>query len=64
MNPRRVLGRALSGSKHIRFAEMVALVQAFGFELDRINGSLHIFKHPRLRDRVNLQCADGKAKPY
>jgi predicted RNA binding protein YcfA (HicA-like mRNA interferase family) len=64
MNVRKVLDKALRGSKNIRFAEMVALVEAFGFVLDRISGSHHIFVHPEVPDLVNLQEKTGKAKPY
>lgn len=36
----------------------------FGFWLDRINGSHHIFVHPDVPELVNLQNVKGKAKPY
>jgi hypothetical protein len=42
MRKRKLLERALAGSKNIRFAEMVALVEAFGFRLSRVSGSHHI----------------------
>jgi predicted RNA binding protein YcfA (HicA-like mRNA interferase family) len=32
--------------------------------LSRISGSHHIFVHPKERELVNLQNANGKAKPY
>jgi predicted RNA binding protein YcfA (HicA-like mRNA interferase family) len=38
----KILLKALSGSKNIRFNEMMALVEAFGFHLSRVNGSHHI----------------------
>ncbi len=43
---------------------MRALVEAFGFHLSRVKGSHHIFTHPAVRELVNLQEVDGKAKPY
>jgi len=64
MNKRKVLEKALAGSKNIRFSEMVALVEAFGFRLSRVSGSHHIFVHPQVQELVNLQEVDGKAKPY
>lgn len=63
-NPRKLFTKVLSGSKNIRFHELVALVEAFGFRLARVNGSHHIFVHPRVREQVNLQDKRGKAKPY
>jgi predicted RNA binding protein YcfA (HicA-like mRNA interferase family) len=61
---RKLLQKVLSGSKNVRFSEMVALVEAFGFRLSRVRGSHHIFIHPQVRELVNLQDVDGKAKPY
>jgi len=46
MNKRKLLQKALAGSKNIRFGEMVALVDGFGFRLARVSGSHHIFEHP------------------
>jgi len=40
------------------------LSQAIGFNLDRVNGSHHIFIHPDLQELVNLQNIKGEAKPY
>lgn len=64
MKKRKLLERALAGSKNIRFAEMVSLVEAFGFSLSRVRGSHHIFVHPYVQELVNLQDVEGKAKPY
>jgi predicted RNA binding protein YcfA (HicA-like mRNA interferase family) len=61
---RALLQRILSGSKDIRFDEMVQLAQAFGFRLSRVRGSHHILVHPEVRELVNLQNVGGKAKPY
>jgi len=64
MNKRKLLVKALAGSKNISFNEIVLLVEAFGFRLSRVNGSHHIFVHPQVRQIVNLQEYNGKAKPY
>lgn len=64
MNKKKLLAKAASGSKHISFNEMVILVETFGFRLVRVNGSHHIFVHPQIRELVNLQEVNGKAKPY
>jgi len=64
MKKRKLLEKALSGSKNIRFSDMVALVEAFGFRLSRVSGSHHIFVHAEVHELVNLQEVDGKAKPY
>jgi predicted RNA binding protein YcfA (HicA-like mRNA interferase family) len=64
MNKQKLLQKALSGSKNIRFSEAVALAQAFGFRLARVSGSHHIFVHADIPQLLNLQEVDGKAKPY
>ncbi len=64
MNKKKLLEKALRGSKNISFHEMTTIVEAFGFHLSRVNGSHHIFAHPQVHELVNLQEVDGKAKPY
>jgi hypothetical protein len=60
----KVLKKILSGSKNIRFGEMILIVESFGFELDRISGSHHLFVHREVPELVNLQEVEGMAKPY
>ena len=64
MKPRKLLKRILSGSRNVRFDDMVALVEAFGFTLSRTSGSYHIFVHPDVEELLNLQEVRGEAKPY
>lgn len=64
MNRRRLLNKILSGSKNIRFDDLVLLVEGFGFELSRVRGSHHIFQHPDIPELLNLQNDRGQAKPY
>lgn len=64
MNKQRLLRKLLSGSKNIRFTEVTACAEAFGFELDRVSGSHHIYVHPHVSELINLQNVHGKAKPY
>lgn len=64
MKKKKLLEKILSGSKNIQFDEMISLVEAFGFRLDRVSRSHHIFKHPNVADIVNVQNRRGKAQPY
>ncbi|MCK4629342.1 MAG: type II toxin-antitoxin system HicA family toxin [Sedimentisphaerales bacterium] len=64
MNKRKLLAKAIRGSKDIRFNEMVSLVESFGFYLSRVKGSHHIFVHPEIPELINLQNVGGRAKPY
>jgi hypothetical protein len=66
MNPKRLMLRIGSGAvQSISFADLTQLLAALGFELQRIEGSHHIFARPDIREQPNLQpCRDGQAKPY
>jgi hypothetical protein len=64
MNKRRLLRKALTSPANMRFADMVALVQAFGFRLSRTSGSHHIYVRAAVTELVNLQNVRGQAKPY
>lgn len=66
MKPRRVLEKILGGSRNIRFEDVCRLAKGLGFELDRINGSHHIFVHRKVSSlRLNLQPDKrGQAKIY
>lgn len=64
MNHRKLLSKILASPANVRFADLVGLVEAFGFHLARVNGSHHIFVHPDVPELVNLQNVKGKAKPY
>lgn len=64
MKKAKLLRRLLSGSKNISFSDAVIIAKAFGFYLDRINGSHHIFVHLEIPELVNLQNNKGKAVPY
>jgi len=65
MKPDKILTKILSGSKNIRFADFAKLSEAFGFELERITGSHHIFSHPDVPQSISAQPdRNGQAKPY
>jgi predicted RNA binding protein YcfA (HicA-like mRNA interferase family) len=64
MKKEKLLRKLLSGSSNIRFSELQASLEMFGFRLDRISGSHHIYVHPRIPELMNIQDVKGKAKPY
>ena len=64
MKIKKLLLKALDSPQNLRFAEICTLARAFGYILDRINGSHHIFTHPRALRPLNLQEVGGKAKAY
>jgi len=65
MSVEKTIERLLRGESdaNFRFVEVCNLLQAKGFRM-RTQGSHHIFTRPGVRERLNLQRDDGKAKPY
>ena len=66
LNRRKLLARLVEGLlNNVQFGDFVSLVEGFGFELDRIRGSHHVYLHPQGQIRLVLQPrVDGTAKPY
>lgn len=65
MKRRRLLKRLSEGRlKNVAFGDMINMVEGFGFQLARINGSHHILTHPGIPELVNLQKVKVEAKPY
>ena len=53
-----------SNPKNIRFERLCALAVAFGFRLSRCHGSHYIFALDDVKEILDFQERDGKAKPY
>lgn len=64
MHKKKLLKKIVEGYKNVRFTEMISLMEAYGFKLARISGSHHIFVNPDIKEIINLQNVQGKAKPY
>ena len=50
--------------KGVKFRDLVLLLKSFGFTLERVSGSHHIFTHPAWDGILNIQNRGGEAKPY
>ncbi|MDI6891045.1 MAG: type II toxin-antitoxin system HicA family toxin [Thermodesulfovibrionales bacterium] len=61
----KLLIQILSGTSdaNISFDELCGLLKHLGFEV-RIRGSHHIFRKEGVVEKINLQRAGNKAKPY
>jgi predicted RNA binding protein YcfA (HicA-like mRNA interferase family) len=60
-----LFGRLSAGDLgNVAFDEFRWLIEAFGFELRRISGSHHIYRHPRVPRPLSLQSRGREAKPY
>jgi len=64
MNKRKLLQRVINNKKNIKFNDIILLAEAFGFNLDRKEGSHHIYKNKEIAEIINLQNDKGEAKPY
>ena len=54
----------IENPRNVRFEDLIRVVEGFGFRLDRISGSHHIYKLPGIRQLINLQNVGGMAKAY
>ncbi len=64
MKPRKLLERILDGSRNVRFADMCALVEAFGFSAGTCELEPPHLHPPGCSRLVNLQEVGAQAKPY
>ena len=65
MKPRALLDRGARGDvRNVKFADLQRLVEAMGFEPDRTRGSHIMYRHPGVREKVNIQPQGHQAKPY
>ena len=60
----KIFRKLLLSANNIRFSDALSCAEAFGFRLDRVSGSHHIFVHKEIPELLNLQKVKGKAKPY
>jgi len=56
--------RMLDSRAAMGFPEFQRVLTAFGFTLDRVKGSHHIYKHPLLPRPLSVQPRGKMAKPY
>ena len=64
MKRAKLLRKLLASPHNVRFNDLCKLAQAFGYRLDRVSGSHHIFEHSDATRPLNFQNVGGKAKPY
>jgi predicted RNA binding protein YcfA (HicA-like mRNA interferase family) len=57
--------RIRNNPANIRFAEIEPWLRDFGFTLERMSGSHHVFRHSVIKVKLNFQPdKSGMAKPY
>ena len=58
--------RLVNNPKNVRFSDLISVVEAFGFVLDRVRGSHRVYKHEAVASSFLVLQPDknGQAKPY
>ena len=64
MNKKKFLRQIINNQQNVSFNDFIKLIESFGFKLDRIKGSHHIFIHEGIRELINIQNVKGQVKPY
>lgn len=60
----KLYAQIIANRASMRFADFRRILEAFGFTLDRVKGSHHIFKHPIVSRVLSVQPRGDKAKLY
>ena len=64
MNKRKLLTQIINNRKNVKYNDFKILIEAFGYEYIRSNGSHNIYEHRDVPEVLNIQNAKGEAKPY
>ena len=64
IKPAKLYTRMLSSRSSMKFSDFQRILEAFGFSLDRTNGSHHQYKHPMASRPLSIQPKGNMAKPY
>jgi predicted RNA binding protein YcfA (HicA-like mRNA interferase family) len=60
----KLFARLMASPQSMRFRDFQRVLEAFGFKLDRINGSHHNYRHPLATRPLSIQPKGNMAKPY
>jgi hypothetical protein len=64
VKPSKLYERLIATRATMRFRDFQRVLEAFGFILDRINGSHHNYRHPLVPRPLSIQPRGNMAKPY
>ncbi len=64
MANKKLMKKIIASKNNTKFSDFKRLAEAYGFVLNRISGSHHIFIHPDVPVPRNTQEKKGKAKGY
>ena len=58
LNKKKFLKRIINNKQNVSFNDFVQLLNAFGFRLDRIKGSHHIFVHAEIKEFCHYRITE------
>jgi predicted RNA binding protein YcfA (HicA-like mRNA interferase family) len=61
---KRLIDSVLNGAGDVTFRDFDAVARQFGFRLDSISGSHHIYTHPNVPRPLNIQPIGKHVKRY
>jgi predicted RNA binding protein YcfA (HicA-like mRNA interferase family) len=64
VKPSKLFSRLIASPQSMSFRDFQRVLGAFGFTLDRVNGSHHNYKHPLATRPLSIQPKGNMAKPY
>ncbi len=64
IKPSKLYARLIASRTSMRFRDFQRILAAFGFELDRISGSHHQYRHSLASRPLSIQPKGNMAKPY
>ena len=64
MQARQMIEELKRNPKNVRFDKLCAVAEAFGFHFRGGKGSHRIYVREGIREILNFQNVEGKAKPY
>lgn len=64
MDKQRIFDELKGNPKNVRFARLCKAAEAFGFRFRGGKGSHQIYVREGVREMLNFQNVEGKAKPY
>ncbi len=60
----KLYAKLVANRTAMRFRDFQRILAAFGFVLDRVNGSHHQYRHPLATRPLSIQPKGNMAKPY
>ena len=64
MNKKKLFQQILNNQKNVKYNDFVVILEAFGFNRSRSEGSHSIYRNEAVTEIINIQNVNGEAKPY